>query len=156
MRKTPVIGVRGLSGWRTEPDDLDAYLADYASAAQTWARIWAIFRPVITDNKISYTRPDGGLSIVTPDTTFFMLLRRGGVIRHMRVIDEWGARRVPVFDGTGEIMPSMTEDEALDFLIWKDVPRGTNHVVIVSTTLVPADRVRRNQWQLSESGAISN
>lgn len=152
MQKTPAIGNSGLTGWLSAPEALEAYRETVAAAWGLWSYLWQWFRPAVTDKRIAYTRKDGGLSVVTPDAVFFMLLRRGGVIRHMRVIDQWGPRGVPVFEGTGEVMGSMTEAEALAFLVWKDVPRGTNHVAIVES--VPSDRSNRAAWALDEAGRI--
>lgn len=152
MQRIDATGSSGVKGWLTDPLDLDAYHESVAAAWGLWAYLWAWFRPVVTDKRIAYTRTDGGLSIVTPDPVFYMLLRRGGVIRHMRVVDQWGQRGIPVFEGTGEVMSSMTEAEALEFLIWKDVPRGTNHISIIEQ--LPASRVNRNAWSLSDAGTV--
>ena len=153
MQKIEAIGVTGVKGWSLDPVDLEEYRESVGSAWALWTYLWSWFRPVITEKRIAFTRTDGGLSILTPDPVFFFLLRRGGVIRHMRVVDEGGTRGFPIFEGTGEILGSMTEDEALDFMVWRDVPHGTNHIAFIDH--VPEDRTNRNAWALSDSGSVA-
>lgn len=148
MKKIDVTGSSGVKGWALDPLDLDDYRETIAAAWFEWAWHWAWLRPTVTEKRIAYE--DGGLRILTPDPLFFFLLRRGGVFRHMRVIDQM--RGIPVFEGTGEVMGSMTEDEAIAFLAWKDIPRGINHVVVIDS--VPADRSNRKSWALTEAGTV--
>lgn len=154
LTKEPAVGDAGLTGWAIGPDDHDVYSRQYQEARSWLARLWYWFRPIVTKKKIAYVRADGGLSIVTPSQSFFFLLRRGGIVRHMRQIDAFGPMGIPVFEGTGEIMGPMSEDEAIAFLIWKDIPRGTNRIVVLDEAEIPSDRSRRNSWQLSEDGRI--
>ena len=94
------------------------------------------------------------MAIVIPSDHFFMLLRLGGVIRHMRMIDSYGQSGIPVFEGSGEIMGPMTEREALEFIAWKDIPRGTNRLAILPPDIELPDRSRRPDWRLTDDGRV--
>jgi len=154
MQRVDTVGGNGMRGWIVSLEDLEAYRSTVGAFMYLWASAWYLFRPKVTGKRIVYSRPDGGVSTIVPDDTFMILLRRGGVIRHMRVIGEFGPRRIPVFEGTGEIMGSMTEEEALAFLWWKDGLPGCNHWQVIPEAAIPKDRTRRNQWFLAEDGSI--
>lgn len=152
MQKSETTGKAGLKGWSLDPLDHEEYRETVFQAWAEWAFHWAWFRPSVTEKRIAYTDRDGSLRVVTPDPLFFFLLRRGGVIRHMRVIDQWGQRGIPVFEGSGEVMGSMTEQEAFEFLAWTVAPRGTNHIAVIDS--IPEDRTNRNAWSLSDAGMV--
>lgn len=154
MIKHEITGANGLAGWSIGPDDYDAYLSSVAWAWSGWSRLWHWFRPPATRRRIAYERPDGGVSIVIPSDHFFMLLRRGGIVRHMRVIDAYGSSGIPVFEGTGEVMGSMTEIQALEFIAWKDVPRGTNRICYLPADHELPPREHRNEWRLSDDRMV--
>jgi len=129
--KHPTRGARGLSGWTITQRELEDYFESIARAWQLRAHLWYWFRPPdVVRFCIRFDPPDATFdapaAILVPSEHFFMLLRVGGVIRHMRVIDQFGRNGIPVFEGTGEIMGPMTEREAMEFIAWKDVPRGVN------------------------------
>lgn len=155
MQKFPAIGDNGMIGWTAGFDDLEEYRDAVSRALDNIQHQWGDVRPVFTTRRIAYQPPKGGpLAIVTPAEPFMQLLRRGGVIRHMRVVDQTGRPAKPLFEGTGERLPSMTEDEALAFLTWKDVPHGANRVEIIDAAAIPDDRSQRNRWYLGEDGQI--
>lgn len=154
MKREFIVGHNGCHGWLPDPDEFDEYRESLGRAWSLWTRLWSLFRPAVTNKRIAYVRRDGGVSIVTPDDHFMMLLRRGGVVRHMRQIDDMGPSRAPVFEGSGETMRSMSEREALDFLAWKDIPHGVNRIVYLDRNDIPATRERRDAWRLDEAGRI--
>lgn len=154
MRKVETRGNAGLSGWTIEPDEIDAYFEHMARHWNFWWRLWYWFRPPNTKYRIAYSRLDGGVSIVVPTPHMVALLRRGDVIRHMRVIDALGPQGIPVFEGSGEFLQPMTEREAIEFIAWRDIPRAINHRMILSEGDIPRDRSRRNDWRLSDSGIV--
>jgi hypothetical protein len=143
LKKIQVQGSRGLHGWVVEPEDLHRYFEDMRLA-------WGNLPPVATGARIAYTPADGGpVCIVVPNEHFLSLLFKGGVIRHMRVIDDLGANGIPVFEGSGKILGPMTEKEAIEFIAWKDIPRGVNHIAFIDESAIPVDRTFRNAWQLA-------
>ncbi|MDO8632105.1 MAG: hypothetical protein Q7R41_16600 [Phycisphaerales bacterium] len=153
MIKTEVIGNGGLTGWVIGLADLESYMSSVAHGWNGWARLWYWFRPPATRQRIAYERPDGGVSVVIPTDHFMILLRHGGVIRRMRVVDAMGPSGIPVFEGSGEIMGPMTEREALEFVAWKDIPRGTNRIVYLPADYELPSRERRNNWRLTDDNS---
>lgn len=98
------------------------------------------------------------VKIITPAPRYIAALMAGNYIRHARVAREDLGR--PVHEGTGELMPAMTYDEAIAFVIWKDMPRGVNHFAILTTDDLPRidgciDKARkfRAAWRLKEQEA---
>lgn len=140
------------SGWMLDPDELEEYGEHVARHWNFLSRLWYWFRPPNTIYRIAYSRSDGGVSIVVPTPWMMALLKRGGVIRHMRVIDEVGPFKAPVFEGSGKLLHPMTELEAVEFIAWKDIPREVNHRVILTVDDIPKDRSRRNDWRLGDTG----
>jgi hypothetical protein len=153
MKKIPTVGNSGESGWSIGAYDHQQY---FEHMAREWALLdllWASFIPPQTDLRIAWTDPATGVvSITAPTPWMIAFLKKGGVIRHMRVIDHFGPRQNPVFFGSGEFLPPMTEREAVEFIRWKDIPRNVNHVMIIEAGKIPGDRSRRNEWRLGESG----
>lgn len=109
--------------------------------------------------KIIYTRPDGGLSVVHPvegaRLAFFVTLSDGTVLPK-------GAD-TPAFDGV-KPMPvdsifrrwpvegavakwAETEDEFVARIAAKDVPSDASDVRIVDASVIPTDRTFRNAWR---------
>lgn len=155
MKKIPTTGDRGFSGWAVEPEDHEAYFEHMARHWHFLARLWFWFRPPNTVWRIAYSRRDGGVSIVIPTPHMVALLKRGGVIRRMRQIDSLGPRGIPVFEGSGEFLPPLSEREAIEFIAWKDLPREVNHRAFLRADQIPQDRSRRNEWRLTEDGRIA-
>lgn len=157
MRRTQVTGRSGIVGWLAEPEDMALYLGEVEAAWTEFNRWWELFRPAVSTLRIAYDPPGRGdkpVAIVVPVPHFMMMLMHGGVVRHMRVVDSYGPRGVPVFEGTGEVMGSMTERQAIEFLAWKDVPRGVNHWAIVDEARLPSTRECRALWRLMDNGEV--
>lgn len=154
MKKIPIVGNAGVNGWAIEPDDQRAYFEHMARHWEFLSGLWYWFRPPNTAYRIAYSRPDGGVSVVTPTPWMMTMLKRGDVIRHMRQVDSFGPQGIPVFEGSGEFLPPMTEREAIEFIAWRDIPRAINHRMILSEGDIPRDRSRRNDWRLSDSGIV--
>lgn len=154
MKMVPTVGDSGVRGWTIDPRELEAYFEHMARHWNFLSRLWYWFRPFDPTWRVAYSRTDGGVSIVYPSAWMMAMLKRGDVIRHMRVIDTYGPNGIPVFEGSGELMGPMTDDEAIRFVEWKDVPREVNHRVIMTADDIPASRARRNSWRLGESGIV--
>lgn len=150
--REPLTGIEGKTGWAVDAETLREYHDHMARHWNFLARIWYWFFPPGTTYRIAYSRRDGRVSVVTPTPWMMAMLKRGDVIRHMRVIDHYGPQRIPVFEGTGEFLPPMTEREAIEFIAWKDIPREINHRLFLTEDQIPADRSRRNEWRLGEYG----
>jgi hypothetical protein len=153
MKKTPTKGSAGFSGWTISAEDHEAYFQHMRAAWEFLDIIWADFIPNQTDLCIAWTNPEDGVAVVTRPTPWMMaMLKKGGIIRHMRPIDFFGERGVPVFEGSGNFLPPMTEREAIEFISWYSVPRETNHRMILRGCDIPLDRSRRSEWRLTDSG----
>ncbi len=113
--------------------------------------------PVECDARIAYhDASQEAVKVITPAPRFIAALMAGNYICHARVCREDRGR--PVLEGTGELMPAMTYDEAVAFVAWKDMPRGVNHYSILTTDDLPRidgciDRARklRGAWRLEEA-----
>lgn len=149
LRRDPATGDGGLSGWVIEFDEYEEYFAHMAKHWEFLDRLWHWFRPPLTEYRIAYEH-DGGLRVITPTHQMMALLMRGGVIREMRQIDAIGADGIPVFDGSGKLLPPMTEREALEFIAWKDIPRAVNRRTILTVNDMPKNKERRDEWVLSD------
>ncbi len=78
----------------------------------------------MTTKRIVYTRPGGGVSVVTPSPNYIAALIAGG----------------------------MTEDQAVDVVKAKDVPPGSISVIVTEVASIPADRTFRNAWTRTGPG----
>ncbi len=155
MQKIDCTGNAGLSGWTLSRDELISYQDEMIGAWRWWNEVWEWLRPS-QPYKIAYTNFDGSVSIVVPSIHFLAILQRGGIVRHMRVIDSMGQQPCgyPVFEGTGERLPSMSQKEAMEFVAWKDIPRGINHIAVIDGDSLPKSRERRDSWRLSDDGRV--
>lgn len=99
--------------------------------------------------RILYEHGDGPAKVLTPSPRFLYMLMRGDIVRHARVIRDDPETGRPVFEGTGELLPAMTEYEAIQFIQWRDVPRGCNNVHIITTADLPSSRMFRNAWRIA-------
>lgn len=155
MQKIETTGTRlGLSGWTIELADHEAYFHHMAKSWTFLDHLWFWFRPKQTTKCIAYERPDGGVSVVHPSDQMIWMLKHGDIIRHMRQIDAFGPHGIPVFEGTGEFLPPMTEEQALEFIAWKDIPRGVNHRSFIEVASLPS-REHRNRWTLTGDGRVA-
>lgn len=112
--------------------------------------------PVSCDARIAFHDNDQeAVKVITPAPRFIAALMAGGYIRHKRVVGQCEQTGRPIFEGSNEIMDAMTHDEAVAFVAWKDMPRGTNRYTILHTDDLPRidgciDKARkfRNAWVL--------
>jgi len=74
--------------------------------------------------KIIYTRPDGGVSVVTPAAQSDV----AKVLLHVA---------------------NMTAMEFMDWIVLRDVPAGSTNVQIVQDSAIPTDRSARNRWRIA-------
>lgn len=96
--------------------------------------------------------------VISPTPRFIAALMAGGYVLRERVVDQCSETGLPIFEGTGEIMEPMSYDEAIAFVVWKDMPRGVNHFQIMTTDDLPRvdgsiDKARmfRAAWRLKEA-----
>lgn len=135
--------------WTPTPEELhvDWYRANVMSRN---------VEPVECNTRIAFhDDSQEAVKVITPAPRFIATLMAGGYVRHARVCREEAGR--PVLEGTGEIMGPMSYDEAIEFLLWKDLPRGVNNYSIMTTDDLP--RIRgdidlarkfRNAWRLEQ------
>ena len=112
--------------------------------------------PVECNHRIAFH--DGtqeAVKVITPAPRFVAQLMAGGYTRHKRCIGACEQTGLPMFEGTNEIMSAMTYDQPVEYVAWRDMPRGTNHFTILHTDDLPRidgdiDKARkfRNAWRL--------
>lgn len=109
-----------------------------------------------TEYRVGYYIPgDPTLKIITPSFRFVRALVYGGIVREVRVAFDDPATGGPVLEGRNRLLPAMTEREAVEFIAWKDIPSGVNHIRTITTDDLPringsidAARRFRNAWRL--------
>lgn len=115
-----------------------------------------------TPYRILYERDDGGVSAVHPSPVYMAMLRTGGIVRRMRVICDDKDRR-PIFDGDGALLGPMTEEEAMIYLIWRDVPYDIHkahsqgnraRIALGLFEMLPPTREERDSWRWDGEGRI--
>jgi len=106
------------------------------------------------------TQPDAPAKVLVPDPNWMAAALAGGVLPP---IDTY-LRDQNVPDGQpkehpyAEPIPAMTEEEAIEYLIMKDIPpqvwrdyQGNRAVMkIVPVELIPSDRSFRNAWKINQ------
>jgi hypothetical protein len=106
------------------------------------------------------TQPDAPAAVLVPDPNWMAAALAGGVLPP---IDTY-LRDQNVPDGQpkehpyAEPIPAMTEEEAIEYLIMKDIPpqvwrdyQGNRAVMkIVPVELIPSDRSFRNAWKINQ------
>ena len=106
------------------------------------------------------TQPDAPAAVLVPDPNWMAATLAGGVLPP---IDTY-LRDQNVPDGQpkehpyAEPIPAMTEEEAIEYLIMKDIPpqvwrdyQGNRAVMkIVPVELIPSDRSFRNAWKINQ------
>lgn len=112
--------------------------------------------PVECDARIVYHSPEQeAVHIITPAPRYIAQLMAGGYTRHKRVVGADPDTGGPIFQGTNELLPAMTYDEAVEYVAWKDKPIGLNNYKIMTTDDLP--RIRgdidlarkfRSAWRL--------
>ena len=104
--------------------------------------------------------PDAPASILVPDPNWMAAALAGGILPH---IDTY-LRDQNVPDGQHKEHPyaepigPMTEEEAIEYLIQKDIPpqvwrdyKGNRCIMkIVPVELIPSDRSFRNAWRITQ------
>jgi len=111
------------------------------------------------DHRIAYHTPQqDAVHVITPTARYMAALMAGGYVLNERVVGTCPETGLPIMEGSGEIMGPMSYDEALAFVIWKDMPAGVNHFQILTTDDLPRvggsiDNARklRAAWRLKEA-----
>lgn len=96
--------------------------------------------------------------ILIPVPRMMWQLMVGGYTRKKRVIRECAKSGRPIMDGSNEVLGPMTHDEAIQFLIWRDIPPGCNNFRVITTDDLPRvagsvekGRIFRAAWRLKEA-----
>lgn len=149
MKAEEIKGDRGRKGWTIVQSEYALYRESVDREWRELDRLWQFSPKKQTDKVIAYEMPgeDGPVRLMRPTDHMMAMLMRGGIIRHIRVIDHLNGEAI--FDGTGEILPAMSESEALDHIRWKFMPVEVNHWKIISEREIPSDRTFRNAWRLA-------
>jgi hypothetical protein len=106
------------------------------------------------------SEPDAPAKVLAPDPNWMAAALAGGILPPI----ETYLRDQDVPDGQPKEHPyaepigPMTEDEAIEYLIQKDIPphiwrdyKGNRTILkIVPVELVPSDRTYRNSWRISQ------
>lgn len=91
----------------------------------------------------------GQARICHPDPHFVAQLMQGGVICDMRQNGTLDEKGTPRMEGTGKVLPPLTEEEAVQYVAWRDVPAHVNRVEIILRSAIPTDRTFRNAWVMN-------
>lgn len=112
---------------------------------------------------IAFTRPDGGVSIVHPVPGFIAELQHGGLSEdRAAALCSW-FRRPEQFDLTHEYKQrtieqltgdGLTTEDAITFILRRDVPRDAKNIEIIEQTSLPKTRRFRNAWRQT-GGAVT-
>lgn len=92
---------------------------------------------------------EGVARITHPDPHFMAQLMFGNIICDMRQNGVWDEKGTPKMEGSGKVLPRMTEEEAVQYVAWRDVPAHVNRVEIVLRSAIPTDRTFRNAWVMN-------
>lgn len=109
--------------------------------------------PVETAYRIAFHppgQPNAPVAILAPTPRMMAQLMHGHLTRRRRVV---GANpdTSPIFEGDGELLPPMSEREAVEHLAWMCLPPGTNHWRIITVRDLPATRDFRDAWEMSDA-----
>lgn len=102
--------------------------------------------PYETRYAVAFDRA-GRVRFRVPTARAVAALMHGYIYRDFRQVDA-GPNGEPIMEGTGKLLAPMTEEQAVQFIAWKDVPRDVNRVDIILRSAIPVDRTLRNAWTL--------
>ena len=136
------------------------------TAMHLWDRLTdakARLKPVQSQYRVLFedpSQPDAPAAVLVPDPNWMAAALAGGVLPPI----ETYLRDRDVPDGQPKEHPyakpigPMTEEEAIEYLIQKDIPpaiwrdyRGNRRILaIVPVEAIPTDRSNRNAWRISQ------
>lgn len=110
--------------------------------------------------------PDYSIRITTPSSEWLAMAMHGGILPPVEVY--WALRHDEAQPGfkyhtreyllhDSEPMPVMTEEEAMEYLVQKDIPQnvwydysGNKQIIkIVRRNMIPTDKEYRSAWRLT-------
>jgi len=113
--------------------------------------------------------PDDPMKITVPSPTWLAMAMHGGILPPVEVY--WELKKDEAQSGfkshtRGHLLhdtppiPVMTEEEAMEYLVQKDIPphvwhnyNGNRQIIkIVPRNLIPTDRSNRNAWRINQMG----
>lgn len=141
-----------MTTWTATPDELREDFALMVRAHQ-------VCEAVQTSSRIAFhDSTQDPVKVLTPAPHFLAALMAGGFFKRKRCIGACPDTGRPIFEGTNELLPPMTHDEAIVFIAWRDLPPGCNHFQILSIDDLPriggsidAARKFRAAWRLEEA-----
>ena len=111
--------------------------------------------------------PDEPMKVTTPSPTWLAMAMHGGILPPVEVY--WELKKDEAQPGftrhtRGYLLhdtppiPAMTEEEAMEYLIMKDIPphvwhgyKGNRQIIkIVPRSMIPNDRSFRNSWRIDQ------
>lgn len=146
-----------------------------ALSMKLWERELALkqlgLKPVEPQYCIVWEDPDdldAPCKITTPSPMWLAMAMHGDVLPPVGTyplpIDEKGSV-LPGHSLHDDVIPAMTEEQAMEYLLQKDVPckvwdntEGSNmrRFVICRRDMVPTDRHYRNAWKLTQTENLEN
>lgn len=106
--------------------------------------------------------PDAPAKVLVPDPNWMACALEGGILPPIEAYlhDKTTPDGSPKLHPYAEPIGPMTEEEAIEYLIKKDIPNEVwqyqgNRIVlkIVPVELIPTDRMFRNAWQIKQEAA---
>jgi hypothetical protein len=109
------------------------------------------------NKRIIYPNDDGGVTILIPalESRKQILVSEAvtETITHDAVLNDNGFGTSPAYDETITITPAIyrneTDDEFIEWIAAKDVPKGKPYKII-DVEDIPTDRTFRNAWEYQE------
>ena len=105
-------------------------------------------------------QPDAPASVLVPDPNWMAAAMHGGILPPIDTYlrDQEVADGEPKEHPYAEPIPAMTEEEAVEYLVQKDIPpriwrdyKGNRTILkIVPVELIPSDRSYRNAWAIKQ------
>jgi len=103
--------------------------------------------------------PEGTAAVLVPDPNWMAAALHGGILPPIETYQRDRLKEKPPWEHqTAEPIGPMTEEEAIEYLIMKDIEpsvwrdyKGNRTIMrIVPVELVPSDRTFRNAWEVAQ------
>lgn len=126
--------------------------------------VWAKknLQPIQSKYCVAYETPEGSLAIMHPDPNWMACAMHGNILPPAHVYDDLEHdENGRVINGRilhETVIGPLTEEEAIEYLIEKDVPRvvrerslNSNRAIIqvITRDMLPQSRKYRNAWRLA-------
>ena len=128
-------------------------------AKQRLAPVQSKYRVVYEDP----ADPDAPAKVLAPDPNWMAAALEGGILPPIGayLVDQTTPDGAPKLHPYAAPIGPMTEEQAIEYLIKKDIPKRVwadyhgNRVIlkVVPVELIPTDRMFRNSWQIKQEAA---